>query len=69
MHHFGEAAVRVELSADMFKIILKNHITGAEVLATGPRRGIFEDAERALTQSDAEALGRELAHFLRRFLA
>jgi hypothetical protein len=68
MHHYGEAAVKVEISENNFMILLQNHITGAEITVSGPIEGIFETKDRKLDQMSAENLGRELAHFLRETL-
>ncbi len=68
MHHYGEAAVKVELSENTFRILLQNHITGAKITVSGPIEGVFESEERKLDQMSAENLGRELAHFLREVL-
>ena len=68
MHHYGEDAVRAEVSEDTFKIFLQNHVTGAVITVSGPIKGIFENRTRKLNQMTAENLGRELAHFLRQNL-
>jgi len=68
MHHYGEAAVKVDLSDTTFNIILHNHITGAEITISGPRKGIYETKDRELGPMDAEKLGQELAHFIRTIL-
>ncbi len=68
MHHYGEDAVRADISAVGFTIIVKNHVTGAEITVTGPLQGVYEDASKKMDQGGAEHLGRELAHFARNIL-
>jgi hypothetical protein len=56
------------ISRNDFKIILTNHITGAEITVAGPLRGVFEDELSSLDQAGVENLGREIAHLLRKVL-
>jgi hypothetical protein len=65
MHHYGEDGVEVDVNDREFKIILRNHETGAEIIISGPSRGVFDDPNRAMDQHTAEGLGREVAHKLR----
>ena len=65
MHHYGEDAVDAIISKDSFVITLGNHATGAAIIVTGPRLGLFEDGYRPLEEGEAMHLGREMAHFLR----
>jgi hypothetical protein len=68
MHHYGEGAVRVEILKRNFKILIQNHDTGAVISVSGPLKGIFEDKNQKIDLIEAEALGREVAHLLRKFL-
>ena len=68
MHHYGEMHFKVNISRNNFKIILFNHITGAEITVSGPLKGVFEDKRRRLDQAGVENLGREIAHVLRNVL-
>jgi hypothetical protein len=69
MHHYGEAAVQVSISQDSFKIVLSNHLTGAEITVAGPVQGVFENKEKAIDQMTAERLGNEFAHVARQILS
>jgi hypothetical protein len=68
MHHFGEDAVQTTVSGQRFFIVMRHHTTGAEVHVNGPIRGVFEQPDRVMTTQEAEHLGRELVHVLRRTL-
>jgi hypothetical protein len=68
MHHYGEAAVKVDLSKTTFNIVLLNHITGAEITISGPRKGVYDTKERELDQTDALKIGHEIAHLIRTLL-
>jgi hypothetical protein len=69
MHHYGENAVKVEITHSEFIITLTNHHSGAEIQLRGPREGVFESNNRVLTIQEAKRLGDEVAHLLRQFLA
>ena len=69
MHHYGEDAVVVEAmrtASGGYEITLRNHLSGAVVTIQVPEDGVFEDPTRKLSEYDAEHIGRELAHELRR---
>ena len=66
--HFGEDAVDAAVLANTFTIVLRNHVTGAEITLTGPLKGMFEDPERALDPAFVSYLGSELAHRIREIL-
>jgi hypothetical protein len=68
MHHYGEDAVRVEISKKNFNILIQNHDTGAVITVSGPLKGIFEEKDQEIDLIGAEGLGREVAHLLRKFL-
>lgn len=67
MHHYGENAVSAQVLETTFTIELRNHDTGAAVLISGPRRGVFEDPDREVDQHAAIELGHNLAHAMREF--
>lgn len=67
MHHYGENAVSAQVLDATFMIELRNHDTGAAVLITGPRRGVFEDPDREVDLDAAMELGHSLAHAMREF--
>lgn len=69
MNHYGEKDFKVEISKDIFKIMFLNHETGAEMTLLGPIKGVYESKERELDRINAEKLGREIAHVLRRVLS
>ena len=68
MHHYGEQYVKAEVSENKFNIVIRNHVTGAEITLSGPVEGIYEAPERKLDQGNALELGREIAHFLSNYL-
>lgn len=68
MHHYGEDAVKVKVFQNSFQILIRNHVTGAEITISGPLEGVFENKERKLDQFGVEHLGNEFAHFLRDIL-
>jgi hypothetical protein len=65
MHHYGEDALSVDVTPNDFRIELRNQETGAILVLTGPRNGVFENPDRVLEYRDAEFLGRAVAHLLR----
>lgn len=68
-HHYGEDAVNAFISGERFKIVIKNHETGAQITVEGPVEGVFEiSKDKRMRQSDAAILGNEIAHLLRRVL-
>ena len=67
MHHYGEdfTTALVDETTRQFTIILRNHVSGAELKLSGPLDGVFEDKSKSMDQVRADDLGRNLAHFLR----
>lgn len=68
MNHYGEAAVEVDVSKNTFSIVLLNHVTGAKITISGPRKGLYETKERELNKKDALKIGHEIAHLIRTLL-
>ncbi len=68
VHHYGEIHFKVDISENNFTIILLNHVTGAEIIVSGPLEGVYEAKERRLDREGAEMLGGEIAHVLRKVL-
>ena len=66
--HYGEDAVKAEVSDAEFRIYITNHHTGATIRVVGPIQGAYETKERRMSLGDAENLGREIAHLLRKLL-
>ena len=66
--HFGEDAVEAVVLANTFTIVLRSHVTGAQITLTGPLKGLFEDPEKALDPAYVNYLGSELAHRIREIL-
>lgn len=66
--HFGEGAVEAVVLASTFTIVLRSHVTGAQITLTGPLKGLFEDPDRALDPDSVSDLGSELAHRIREIL-
>ena len=66
--HFGEDAVEAAVLANTFTIVLRNHVSGAEITLTGPLKGMFEDPEKPLDSDSVKYLGSELAHRIREIL-
>lgn len=68
MHHYGGMDVKVYITENNFTILLRNHITEAQITVSGPIEGVFETKERKLDQTGAENLGRKISHVLREVL-
>ena len=68
-HHYGEDAVQAEIIGDRFRIVIRNHVTNAEIDITGPTEGVFEGPlGKHMSQPEARILGNEIAHLLRKVL-
>lgn len=68
MHHYNVDNIKVEVTPQIFKILIYNSVTGAEITVTGPVVGVYEDPLKVMTDLKAKYLAQQLISLFRNYL-